>query len=327
MKRFILALMVATPIVSVAQNGTKDTTYWTKGGTAALDFSNVILKNWAGGGFNSLAGKGLLSLFANWKKADQSWDNALELGYGIVNQFDTDPNDNIDDAAIFKSDDRIDFSSKYGRKAFKNWDYSALLNFRSQFAPGFSTPGDAKLGINKISDFLAPAYIIGAIGLDRKIENKDIPSSFSAFLSPVTTKITIVNDTLLSNAGAYGVDLGETIRSEFGGFVKLAYSRKIYEHKNGKDQVTESMIFDTKIDIFSNYQDRPGNLDINWTTLIGLKFLRYFTFTSGTHLIYDNDIKSQKIYEQDAQGNTISVRAAPGVQFKWVTGLGFTYQF
>lgn len=322
--------MFALPLTAIAQGETaKDTTYWTKGGVFALDFSNVMLKNWAGGGVNAFSGKGLLNVFANWKKDNQTWDNTLELGYGMVNQFDTDPDDQIDDNIFFKSDDKIDFSSKYGRKASEKWYYSGLLNFKSQFAPGFARPVDFGIDSMKISDFLSPAYILTAIGMDYKHNNKEINSTFSMFISPITSKVTIVGDERLSNAGAFGVEKGEMVRSEIGGYIKFAYNRKFFEHKDEKGAIREALSFDTKLDIFANYIDKPGNLDINWTTLLSMKFMKYFTFSSGTHLIYDDDIKSQEIVTQrdPVSGSIIESRMAPGVQFKWVTGLGFTYQF
>ncbi len=302
----------------------KDTTYWDRGGVITLDFSNVFLSNWAGGGLNSVSGKGLISLYAKLVKKNSTWDNTLDLGYGLVNQFDTDPLDNVDDGLFYKSDDRIDFASKYGRHAFQDWYYSGLLNFRSQFAPGFANPADSKDINKKISDFAAPAYVIAAVGLDYK-PNKH----FTLFLSPLTSKTTIVADDTLSSRGAFGVDKGEMIRFEVGGYVKAAYNKKLFENKNDKGAVTESMTFSTKIDLFSNYIENPQNIDVSWETLISMQFLKYFSFTTGTHLIYDDDIDSKLIVtERDpSTGAIVTSRLAPGVQFKWVTGIGFVYKF
>src|SRR5690606_7090035 len=126
MKR-ILFLMALTSILSTklfSQNSdslTKDTN-WVFSGITSLNFSQVYLKNWAAGGQQSIAGNALVNLSADYKKTVHSWDNDLILGYGIVK---------IGEDKHQKSDDKIDFSSKYGRRAFgEHWYYSALLNFK-----------------------------------------------------------------------------------------------------------------------------------------------------------------------------------------------------
>jgi len=93
-----------------------------------------------------------------------------------------------------KTDDKIDFLSKYGRKAFTNFYYTALVNFKTQFSPGYIYPNDS----TKISNFLAPAYMLAAVGL-----NYQPNSYFNAFLAPFTGKLTIVNDEVLSAAGIW----------------------------------------------------------------------------------------------------------------------------
>ena len=65
----------------------KDTT-WHTGGLAALNFNQTSLTNWASGGENSLATSGLINLFAKYKKTRTSWDNSLDLAYGILKSGD-----------------------------------------------------------------------------------------------------------------------------------------------------------------------------------------------------------------------------------------------
>ncbi len=353
MKRLLIVAGLCLPFLSSAQVGglgdkeadktmdelrkqeskAKRDSLWDAGGVITMDFSNVFLKNWAGGGLNSVSGKALLSLFANRAWDGKTWDNSLNLGYGIVNRFDSDPNDNVDNSLMFKSDDRIDLSSKFGRKAFSNWYYSGLLNFRSQFAPGFANPEDSNNDSLRISNFLAPGYVIASIGLDfRPPVDKDNPkaATFSLFISPITSKTTIVNDEILSNAGAFGVEEGKRIRYEVGGYVKMSLQKKIMEATKkvkDKDVVTESMSFMTKVDLFSNYLENPQNIDVSWETLLSFQFMRYFNFTTGTHLIYDHDIDSRPTNTYDANNNLINTTYGPGTQFKWVTGLGFVYKF
>lgn len=109
---------------------------WKKGGVFALNFAQTSLNNWAAGGQNSVAVNGIFSAFANYKKDKSAWDNTLDLGYGLLKQGK--------EGDVMKTDDKIDFLSKYGREAFKNVYYSALLNFRTQMRPGYKYPDTEK---------------------------------------------------------------------------------------------------------------------------------------------------------------------------------------
>ena len=82
-----------------------------------------------------------------------------------------------------KTDDRIDLMSRYGRKVFKEFYYAGLLNFKTQFMPGYNYPNDSV----KISNFMAPGYLFAAVGLNY------IPNQyFNAFISPLTGRMTFV---------------------------------------------------------------------------------------------------------------------------------------
>lgn len=287
----MLVKTLTTPVDSLAA----DTT-WKKGGILGLNFSQVYLSNWAAGGQNSLSSNGLVSLFANRAKGKSSWDNTLDLAYGMLWQ---------GDAAGVKTDDKIDFASKWGYQANQDWFYSALFNFRTQFAPGYEDPFADDLV--RISDFLAPAFSLAALGMDYKPSD-----NFTAFISPSTLKMTIVNDTTLSTN--YGVDAGEMFRAEIGGYAKVQYTT---------DELAENVSLMTKIDLFSNYLNNPQNIDVNWETLISMKINEYMSATISTQLIYDDDIaiaRSQEYFE------STGIASGPITQFKEVLAVGFSYK-
>jgi hypothetical protein len=277
---------------------------WKKGGIIALNLAQTSLNNWAAGGQNSVAANGLLSLFANYKQGKSAWDNSLDLGYGLLKQGK--------DADYIKTDDKIDYLSKYGREAFKSFYYSALLNFRTQMRPGYKYPDTD----NKISDIFAPAYLLIAAGLDYK------PNSyFSAFVAPFTGKFTFVTDEELSEAGAFGVAPGEKSRSEFGGYIRAIYTKNDFT-----GEFLKNVSFTTKIDLFSNYAHNPQNIDVTWENLIALKVNEYISVNLNTVLIYDDDIK----VPVDRNGNGLfesTEEPGPRTQFKEIFGIGFSYKF
>ena len=242
---------------------------WKKGGIVAINLAQTSLTNWAAGGQNSFTLNGIFSAFANYKKGKSAWDNSLDLGYGFLKQGK--------DASYTKTDDKFDFLSKYGREAFKKFYYSALMNFKTQMRPGYKYPDTE----NKISDIFAPAYLLIAIGMDY------MPNQyFSAFIAPLTAKITFVNDPVLSAAGAFGVTPGEKSRSEIGGYIRAIYTKNDF-----KNEFLKNVSFTSKIDLFSNYSDNPQNIDVNWETLLALKVNKFISANITTQLIYDDNVK------------------------------------
>jgi len=286
----------------------KQDSAWDLGGTFGLNFSQSYFSNWAAGGQNSISATALTSLYANYKKDRHSWTNTLDLAFGMISQDEQDP---------IKTDDRIDFTSKYGLQSKKEaWYYSALFNFRTQFAEGFAIENGVEIG-EPISDLLAPAYSILAIGADYKPNDK-----FSAFISPVTSKLTIV--TIDELATEFGVDEGENVRLEVGAFVKMSY----------KDDIFENVNLDTRVDLFSNYAENPQNVDINWETLITMKINSWLSTTLTTQLIYDDDIIIGAVEGTDpvfGDGGEILVPGTPGssggprTQFREVFALGLSF--
>jgi hypothetical protein len=284
---------------------TADTTQgWKKGGVIAVNLAQTSLTNWAAGGQNSLAVNGLFSAFANYKREKTVWDNSLDVGFGLLKQGAS--------SDFMKTDDKIDLLSKYGKEAFKNFYYAILFNFKTQMAPGYKYPDLT----NKISDFFSPAYLLLALGMDYK------PNAyFSAFIAPLTAKLTFVTDRNLSDAGAFGVTPGETSLAEVGGYVRAIYSRNDF-----KSEFMKNVSFTTKIDLFSNYLKNPQNIVINWETLIALKVNKFISANFNTQLIYDDKIRVP-FDKNGINGIEPGEGIRSLVQFKEILGVGFSYNF
>ncbi|MBI3521092.1 MAG: DUF3078 domain-containing protein [Bacteroidetes bacterium] len=281
---------------------------WKLGGVISVNGQQVSLSNWAAGGNNSISVAGLVNVYAKYKKGKATWDNNLELGYGVIKQGNN--------KKWWKNDDKIQFSSKYGHQISKNWYATALADFRTQFTNGYNYPNDSIY----ISKFMAPAYALAALGFDYKPN-----SHFSAFIAPVTGKFTFVQDDSLAKFGAFGVQKeirdpnDATVitqhylkhREEFGAYFKMQYQTK----------VMENITFQTVLELFSNYLHNPQNVDVNWSTLTTFKVNKFISATLATQLIYDDDVSVTRS-SGDKKGTF-----GPDVQFKQVLAVGFTYKF
>lgn len=274
-----------------------DTSGWIRSGNVSVNFSQVSLSNWAAGGLNSISTNGFFDYSFNYIQDSLNWDNDISLAYGIIRQ-------GSNDALWVKSDDKIDISSKLGIKLSEKSFIAGLLNFRTQFDEGFDTPERDNL----ISNFLAPAYVMGAIGYDFK------PSAaLSVFLSPVTYKGTIVLDDTLASYGAFGVEIDENYRSEIGGYLKIRFQKDIAKNVN----------YLGKLDLFSNYFNNPQNVDINWENTFAMKINEYLSANLMMQMIYDHDIA----ISVDTNNDGIIDEVGPRLQLKQIFGAGFSYKF
>lgn len=323
MKKLFLLSLGLTTALSFAQvtEGEKELTTvntdtvdgWSKGGYFSLNGSQTSLTNWVAGGQNSVTVNGLFGVYADLKRGSMTWENSLDLGYGILKQ----SNELFQSTGSkwIKTDDRIDLTSKFGQKASDSWYYAALTNFRTQSTAGYAYPNDTI----EISGFLAPAYWLTAIGMDYKPNKK-----FSLFVAPITSKFTFVNDQTLADAGSFGVTAaeedangmaivgtGKRMRTEFGGYLRMKY----------KTNLAENITFTTKLDLFSNYLNNPSRVDVNWENLVEIKLWKFLSATISTHLIYDDDVNIAIV---DADGNQTAF--GPRVQFKEVLGVGLAWK-
>jgi hypothetical protein len=293
----LITLVFCLSSFANAQTAEADTS-WKKGGFIGINFNQVSLSQWAPGGDNNLSLSSAVNLFAIYADGKTIWDNSLDLAYALVK---------TSSGPIRKSDDKIDFTSKYGYQIGDGkWYYAGLVNFKSQFAEGFIYPDDS----NVVSKFMSPAYLTLAIGFTYK------PSDyFQIFLSPATGKWTFVNDQTLADAGAYGVKMatldagglpvagtGENIRSEFGAYLNMKF----------KKDIMENITFSTKLELFNNYtdedKDNAKNIDVNWETALMMKVNKFITASIIAQLVYDANVVER-------------------TQYKQVIGVGFGYKF
>lgn len=293
----IITLLLTLSLLIHAQDTISADTLWKFTGVTSLNFSQLSLTNWAAGGSNSISGNALVKLSPDYDDGTVQWDNDLVLGFGL-NKQGSDP--------TIKSDDQIELSSKLGYRAAKNWFYSGLLNFKTQFTEGYDE--EDEVNRPKISNFMAPGYLTLSLGMDYRPNDK-----FSLLLAPVSGKVTFVLDEDLSEAGSFGLDPGQKVRGEIGATVKAAY----------KNEILKNVILDTQLGLFSNYLENPQWIDVNWDLLLTLKVNEYISASIMTQLIFDKDIE----FGVDTNGDGINDSVESRVQFKELLGIGFAYNF
>jgi hypothetical protein len=266
---------------------------WKAGFTPTINFSQVSLSNWSGGGQNAMSFTGLFSGFLNYQKNKWTWYNNLDLGYGL-----TRIGDNSD---WIKSEDKIIYVEKLSYKLGKHVKASWFNDFRTQFADGRRYYKSETTGLDTsdfVSTFLAPAYWTSAVGIEY------MPSEhFFLFYAPVAHKMTIVNDTYLSALGSYGVTPGNTIRSEIGTMLNAKL----------KVNLMENITFSSGLTLFGNYQTLD-RIDMFWDNTLLMKVNKLITVSFTTNMIYDDDIKLTR-----GDGTV-----GPDLQYKHVLSVGIS---
>ncbi len=294
MKKLLFVLLLI-PFALFSQEKADTIKLWKFTGLTSVNLSQVSLTNWAAGGQSSSSGVALFNLNGNYLKDNISWENTLNMGYGLQKESNRD---------VVKTHDKFDLISKFGVKQSEKIYISTLFNFKTQFAPGYNDSEPRNL----ISNFLSPAYLTLSPGIDYK------PNKFLSFMiSPITGKMTIVNDDSLSAKGSFGVDPGEKLRYEIGSFAKLEL----------KTEIMKNVSLQTKIDLFSNYLHNPQNIDVNWDLLINMKINDYLSANLITNLIYDDDVK----IDIDTNNDGIIESQGPRIQFKEMLGFGLSLKF
>ncbi len=263
---------------------------WKYGGLYSINAAQGSLNNWAAGGDDfSLSVNSVLSLFTFYKEGRRSWDNTLDFNLGYVN---------TTSLGSRKNDDRIDLLSKYGYALNPKLNLAGLCNFRSQFFNGY-TYGDSTRTLT--SSFLSPGYILLSAGLDFKpVEG------LSIFVSPVTSRWVIVRNDTLSAKGLYGVDPGKHSAYEIGAFASVNYFKEF----------NKSITYKGRLDLFSNYRNKPANVDLYMTNVLNIKLTRILTATYSLDMIYDDDVR---IFGKE--------ESSPALQIKSLIGLGLLLKF
>ncbi|MFT6637807.1 MAG: hypothetical protein ACJAYP_000363 [Flavobacterium sp.] len=251
-------------VTSGAEVKAKDTTNlgWKRGGNFVFLFNQSAFNNeWLGGGTSNMAGNIGINYDFNYKTPNMIWDNKIIIAYGLTK---------LKGKESTKSDDRIEFTSLLGKKASGYWFYSGFLNFKTQMDSGF----DPATQTVKISHFFSPAYLQAGPGmLWKKSDNLKVN------IAPATSRMIFVHDHFTEFGSAFGVEQGETTRFEFGAALNAYY----------KFSIMENVTMENIANLYSNYLDDPGNVDIDYQINLVMKINKYLSTNVAFQAIYDDN--------------------------------------
>jgi len=290
MKKLLLLTFLLFSFISFAQDTDEAEEVkegWTKSGKITLLINQSAFSNWQAGGDNNFAGNVNLNYDINYIKGDWTLDNKILASYGLTHT--------KDDGAR-KTDDRLELNSILGRHIKNNWSASFFMNFKTQFTDGFDYQDDY-LDQNPGADnedfttsgFFKPAYWSFGPGLLwKKSDNLYVN------ISPLTAKFTFIsgevftyNDDDSSNViyessnvvETFGVAPGDSSLFEFGLNIRAYYKVDLMKNIN----------VENILNLYSNYIDKPQNVDIDYTMNLVMKINDVFSTNLTFQTIYDDN--------------------------------------
>ena len=258
---------------------------WKKSGNAVFLVNQSSFSNWTSGGQSSISGTLKVDYNYNYSDNGWAWDTKIFSNFGL--------NKISGSEFLKKTDDRIEVNSVLGKK-FNNdvigkWSYSSFFNFQTQFAKGYRFGKDSNGNPNRTekSRFFSPATLQLGVGLYWK-KSKD----FWINVAPMTGKLILVNrfftETLNENETYFGVKKGGNSRFELGASVRAYYKSEIFKNIN----------LENRLSLYSDYLDRPQNVDFDCTFNFVMKVNQYISTNLIFQFVYDdNEIKRVQVRE------------------------------
>lgn len=258
---------------------------WKNSGNALFLVNQSSFSNWTSGGQSSISGTLKIDYNFNYSDNGWDWDTKVISNFGLNKISGSD--------FLKKTDDRIEINSVLGKK-FNNdiigrWSYSSFFNFQTQFAKGYRFGKDANGNPNRTekSRFFSPATVQLGVGMYWK-KSKDLWVN----VAPMTGKLILVNrrftENLNENETYFGVKKGGNSRFELGASIRSYY----------KSEIFENVTMENRLSLYSDYLDKPQNIDFDCTFNFIMKVNQYVSTNLIFQFVYDdNEIRRVQIRE------------------------------
>jgi hypothetical protein len=277
--------------------------YWDYTLNGVFSMNQTYLTNWTKGGESSFAT--IIDLQAdavyNNKEAKTQWINTVRLNFGTLSTKEN---------GFRKNNDLFEINSKFNGNAWGKIGMSASFYMKNQLARGYNYPNDSVV----VSKFLNPATLTLGLGFEYKpFKNTTIN------MAPLSYKNTFVLDTAMIDQTKHGIEAGKRAKQEMG--TQLVVYNKVSPYKD--------LTIQNRLRLFSNYMNKPQNMDVDWELIMDQKINWFFAIRLNLHLIYDDDVHFSVL---DSEGVPVllpdgSEKKVARTQFKEFIGLSLQFKF
>lgn len=267
----MLLVLLATP--SFAQDQEEETPQgWRNSGNFSLMFNQAAFNtDWLGGGVSSIVGNLQVDYNITYEKERFTWANNFLGEYGLTRQKGEDFNR--------KTSDRLEINSVLGYRITEDskWSYTFFADFKTQWDRGYEYNEDDKTR-EEITRFMSPGYLKFGPGIMYKDEEK-----LQVNFAPATSRFIFVNDRFTTapdyeDESYYGMKAGKSMRYEFGASLDALSTIQLFENVDLKQ----------KLSLFSDYLDKPGNIDVDYTVQLDMKINKFLSANVLFQAIYED---------------------------------------
>lgn len=259
----------------------------------ALQLSQAYLSgNWYQGGNSYLA------FFGNFL-----WDVLLNQAYYPKTLFqstvsyklaiNSTPEDKFHKYQI--SEDLFQYNLKAGYKAYHNWYYSLMAQFKTQFLHNYPVDSDVRTAA-----FLSPGELNVGVGMTYSKENAAKTLKLSATISPLSYNLKTCIDRYVDPT-QFGIAYGHKTLNEIGSNIEVNFFAKFWGLAS----------YSTRAFFFTDYK----SIETDWENTLNFQFSKLFSTQIYLHLRYDT-------------------KADPSISPKWgklmlkeILSVGLSYSF
>lgn len=259
----------------------------------ALQLSQAYLSgNWYQGGNSYLA------FFGNFL-----WDVLLNQAYYPKTLFqstvsyklaiNSTPEDKFHKYQI--SEDLFQYNLKAGYKAYHNWYYSLMAQFKTQFLHNYPVDSDVRTAA-----FLSPGELNVGVGMTYSKENAAKTLKLSATISPLSYNLKTCIDRYVDPT-QFGIAYGHKTLNEIGSNIEVNFFAKFWRLAS----------YSTRAFFFTDYK----SIETDWENTLNFQFSKLFSTQIYLHLRYDT-------------------KADPSISPKWgklmlkeILSVGLSYSF
>ncbi|MBR6248501.1 MAG: DUF3078 domain-containing protein [Muribaculaceae bacterium] len=265
---------------------------WLHTFVGSLHFTQAYISdNWYQGGTNNL---NILAdikwdfnlnqdLHPNWL-----FNNTMAYKLGVT----TAQADTIRDYMI--NEDNFLFTSQLGYKAVKNWYYSVMLQFKTQFFNNYK-PNSNDL----TASFLSPGELNLGLGMTYDYKSADGSRTFTLAIAPLSYNMKICRDIKKLNPVNFGIDADHHFKHSFGSNLEAKWMIKF----------NANITWQSRFYVFTDYSYVQGDWESTWDFAIS----RHLNTQIYTHLRYDRSHPRHDDWKY--------------WQFKEILSFGITYRF
>ena len=309
-KLFILvATLLMGATVAMAQE-TETPSNWKKGVDLSVQATqNYVTDNWYNGGNSNLSVMGGLQGWWNYAGENGfSWDNKVDLKYGVSTTFSEDKAGRI----FHVTDDKTSYETKLGYAIGKGWNVTWSGDVSTTLFNNYKIDTD-----ELTSAFAAPVRFNTAVGFDYKYSNAEHKVDLSVIINPYAFKLIYVNDTTNmvlqdDNGVDYKYSISKHVGIDDGGFHAInqlqTYNVGASFKVNYRQEFNESITLSSVLSFYTDYK----GIEVDWEIVGDFKLYKWLTARVSLNPRYDSTV--------DTGWNS-------KIQFKEFVSLGLAYRF